>query len=354
MVRGIAVTLGALSFAANLAACAQTPPPRIMLFIADGAGAGHWAAARLATDELAVDDFAAVGLVDTRGSNHIVTGSAAAATAYAIGKRSFRGATGVGPDSQPYPTVLEVAERRGMSTGLITTTVVGDATLAAFASHSTRRSALVAARQYGASGADVIMGGGRELFTFLPPDSQPDILTGMRETHTYVTTEAELDALDLARVDQVLGLFAPRDMALAPDRSPSLAALTDAALQILSRNSNGFFLLVENEETDTQAHNHQPLEVIKREMVAFDEAIRVGIEYQRRFPETLVVVTGDHETGGMSITMDSTGAVQAAYHTTYHSAELVPLFARGPGAEEFAGMLTNAQVGQILLGRVRN
>ena len=197
-------------------------PPRVILMIADGAGAGHWAALRLVVDRPAVEDFAATGLVDTRGADHILTGSAASATAYAIGKRTYFGAQGVGPDSMPVPSVLGIAEERGMSTGVISTTTISDATPAAFIAHTTRRTALGAGRQFAASGVDVIMGGGRELFTRVARDQEPPILESLRDTHTYVTSEQELDALDLSTTDRLLGLFAERDMALAPDRSPAL------------------------------------------------------------------------------------------------------------------------------------
>lgn len=328
-------------------------PVRVILFIADGAGAGHWAALRLAEDSPAVDDFSATGLVDTRGADHVVTGSAASATAYAIGQRTYFGAQGVGPDSAPAPTVLEAAEQRGMSTGVISTTTISDATIAGFVAHTTRRTSLGAGRQFAASGVDVIMGGGLALFTRVGREQEPPILESLTPTHTFVTSESELDALDLSTTDRLVGLFAERDLALAPDRSPSLARMTEVALEILTRTPEGFFLLVENEETDTQAHRNRPLDVIAREMMAFDDAVRVGVAYQSRHPETLIVVTSDHETGGMSITADSTGAPVASYNTTSHTAELVPLFAHGPGAEAFAGTIANERVGQLLLRHVR-
>ena len=129
--------------------------------------------------------------------------------------------------------------------------------------------------------------------------------------------------------------------------------MTEVALEILSRNDEGFFLLVENEETDTQAHRNEPLDVIAREMAAFDDAVRVAVAYQDRHPETLIVVTSDHETGGMSITADSTGSVQAAYLTGSHTGELVPIFAHGPGADGFGSVMPNERVGQLLLEFVR-
>ncbi len=329
------------------------PLRRVVLVVPDGAGAGHWAVARIALESLIVEAFPVIGLVDTRGSDHIVTGSAPSATAFAIGVRTRMGMIGLGPDSQPRQTVLEAAQEQGMATGLITTTLLTDATPAAFASHVPRRDHLIVARQFAQANVDVMLGGGRVVFEYLASDGQPPALEAMRDRYTYVTSADELDAVDLGAVDKLLGLFAEQDMALAPERSPSLAEMTAVALEVLDRASTGFFLLVETEETDTQAHYNRPFDVISEEMRALDEAIRVVVAYHDRHPETLIVVVGDHETGGLTVHADSLGHPVVRYTTTGHTAELVPLFALGPGAERFGGILANDQVGRLLLDAVR-
>ena len=240
-----------------------------------------------------------------------------------------------------------------MATGLVTTTLLTDATLAAFASHVPRRAHLMVARQFAHANVDVMLGGGRVVFEYRASDSQPPPLEAMRDRYTYVTSADELDAVDLSAVDKLLGLCAEQDMALAPERSPSLAAMTAVALEVLDRASAGFFLLVETEETDTQAHHNRPFDVISEEMRALDEAIRVVVAYHDRHPETLIVVVGDHETGGLTVHADSLGHPVVRYTTTGHTAELVPLFALGPGAERFGGILANDQVGRLLLDAVR-
>jgi alkaline phosphatase len=179
------------------------------------------------------------------------------------------------------------------------------------------------------------------------------LLETMLPNYSYVTSAESLEALPLDRVRRLLGLLADQDMDLGFARSPSLADMTRAALEVLGRNSQGFFLLVENEQTDTQAHRNQPYDVIAAEMITFDEAVRVGLEYQARHPETLLVVLGDHETGGLALQPDSLGNVVAMYTTTGHTAELIPVFARGPRAERFAGIITNARVGELLHAAVR-
>jgi alkaline phosphatase len=334
-----------------LPAAAQEVPTRVIVFVADGAGTAHWTAARLTIEDPAFVRLPSVGLVDTRGWEHTVTASAAAATALATGVRTFKGSLALGPDSTARRTVLETARGRGMATGLVTTTRLTDATPAAFCVHHGSRDHAEAARQMAQAGVTVLLGGGRTWFERYPDGDAPSLLDGLRQRYTYVADAAAFRALDPDTVESLLGLFAPGDMGMAPQRAPSLVEMTSTALAILHRNPQGFFLLVENEEPDTQAHRNASFEIIAREMRALDDAIRVGLAYQERHPETLIVALGDHETGGLAIVADSTGPV-ARYITTGHTAALLPVFARGPGAEQFTGVLTNARVGELLLEAV--
>lgn len=330
-------------------------PTRIILFVADGGGVGYWSAAALTMDSLAVDAMPVIGLIETGSADRVVTHSAEAATAFATGVRSFYNAVGVGPDSQPRTTVLEAAQSRGLSTGLVTTTALVDATPAAFASHVTDRGrASEIARQMAAHDVTVLLGGGRRAFErAMLPDSQ-SVLASMRRHYTYVEDAAGLAALRPDTIHRLLGLFAPADMPTAPERQPTLATLARTALAVLDQNPRGFFALIETEETDTQGHDNAPFDAIAREMRAFDETVRVGLDYQRRHPETLVIVLGDHDTGGLAVLQDSSRTVPvAAYLTGDHTANLVPLFASGPGAQAFGGIVRNDRVGQLLLRAVQ-
>ncbi|MGH7570578.1 MAG: alkaline phosphatase [Gemmatimonadota bacterium] len=341
----VAVTIGwGAEAPANQALPDPAPASHTIFFVADGAGIAHWSAAWLEGDSLAVAAFPVVGLVDTGNTTGSHVESASSATAFAIGERTIYGAIGVGADQEPRPTVLEVAEAGGLATGLVTTTFLLDATPAAFAAHvSSRNQWARIARQMLDQDIEVLMGDGLAWFDSLP----------IRERYTVVTTPEELRAVDVDEVARVLGLF-DIDRVSDPDqRAPSLAEMTGTALAILDRDPDGFFLLVENEHTDHRAHDNAPLATIQAEVADIDRAIRVALDYRARRPETLIVVTGDHETGGLAVVPDSTGALEAEYVTTGHSLELVPLFAIGPGAEAFAGIRTNADVGRLLLERVR-
>jgi alkaline phosphatase len=329
------------------------PPTRVILFIGDGAGVGHWSVARIARDSLAVDGFAVSGLVDTRGSDHLVTGSAPAATALATGVRSRMRAVGVGPDSARRTTVLEYARQRGLSTGLVSTTRLTDATPAAFATHWPNRDHYEIARQFATQDITVLLGGGREGFARIPDDGPPSPLDRMRGRYVYVESADGLERLDPDTVTALLGLLAEADLPLAPERRPSLADLTRTALTILDRNPRGFFLMVENEETDTQAHHNEPYAVLEAEMLALDDAIRVAVDYRARQPNTLIVVVGDHETGGTALVQDDDGAPGLRYITPGHTAALIPIFAHGPSAQRFGGLIRNDEVGRHLIAIVQ-
>lgn len=351
MARPILGILAVLMSVAGCTASAQTHA-RAIVFIADGAGTGHWTVARIQREQLAVDEFPVAGLVDTRDHDGLVTESAASATAYSIGLRTFRGALGIGPDSEPHLTALERAREHGLAVGLLTTTAVTDATPAAFAVHYHRRDQREAARQLASQHIDVILSGGRARFaTALFPDSTT-ALAHLKERSTYVESAGELHALDLDTVTVLVGLLADGNVPLAGEREPSLAEMTRIALTVLDRDPQGFFLLIENGETDTQAHANRPFETLAAEMEAFDDAIRVGLEYQRRHPETLLLVLADHETGGITVHADEGGTPTIRYAMTGHTGALVPLFAKGPGAEAFGGLKANEEVGKLLAAAV--
>ncbi|HEX9885351.1 MAG TPA: alkaline phosphatase [Longimicrobiales bacterium] len=335
---------------ATHAAGQEARPTSVILLVADGAGVAHWTLARFASDDLAVDRMPVAGLVNTRGWDHEITGSAAGATALATGVRTFIGAIGVGPDSLPRESALELASGRGWATGLITTTSVADATPAAFAAHVASRDEMVEIfRQMTAAPVDVILGGGRNLLARALERDSLDLRSELEERYAYVETAAALEDAVAGGSGRVLGLFAPGSMARAGERTPSLVEMTRAALAILEKDEDGFFLMVENEGSDTEAHANAERDVLTAEMLDFDAAVGVALDHRERNPGTLVVVVADHETGGIHLTHDANRDIVMGYATTYHTAALVPLFAAGPGAERFSGMRDNDEVGRALM-----
>ena len=384
---------------------------RIILFIGDGVGVSQWTAARLASaDALAVSQFKVMGLVDTRASNALITDSGAGATAYATGVRSYYWSIGVGPDSLPVETVLEAAKKNGWATGLVATSSITHATPASFASHvKSRASEFDIARQITTLGPDVMFGAGTRFFSPTTRPDSVDLLAELRSTHTVVTDAASFDAVRDTAIKRVVGLFGDFEMPPAARRTPTLPAMTRKAIDILSRDREGFFLMVEGSQTDWRAHDNLPMDWVLDEILDFDAAIGVALEYQRRVPDVLILVVADHETGGLAIetATDSTVMMAAAdslsravrglapalglltrpaadsadsaivrmqitaarlrrsargatterlfadYTTGGHTAQMVPLFASGPGAQAFGGMIDNYKVGQMLLEIVR-
>jgi uncharacterized protein len=337
-------------------------PHAVVLFIGDGTSLSHWTAARFAGQPLAVGRMPEIGLIDTRPhepSSGRVTESSAAATAYATGVRTYNGAIAVGPDSQAVQTVLERAEELGMATGLVATSSVTDATPAAFASHVVSQTMYAEiARQMADVGLEVLLGGGRAWFDGSLPDSS-NLLPQMRERYTVVVDPGTL-AAKAARADALLGLFARGPMPPAGDRSPTLAAMTGAALDVLGDDPEGFFLMVEGSQIDWRGHDNAPLDELVAEVLDLDRAIAVALDFRARHPGTLVLVVGDHETGGLALhpaeDAEETAPLQAHYTTSGdragHTAQMVPLFADGPGAKRFGQILDNAEVGRHLRGLI--
>jgi alkaline phosphatase len=333
---------------------APAGPTRVVLFIGDGVGTAYWSAARFASDRLAVEAFRTIGLVDTRSASHKVTDSAAGATVYSTGVRTYNGAIGMGPDSLPRRTVLEVAEEIGMSTGLVATSTITHATPGSFAAHVLhRRMEPEIARQIAQKEIDVLLGGGRKFFDG-SAEGASELLSELRRRYTYVETAEAFRSLRTDTVRTLLGLFAPSGMEAAiAGRAPTLPEMTRVALEILDRNPKGFFLMVEGSQSDWRGHENRPLAEVTAEMLEFDQAIQVALDYQARHPETLIVVVADHETGGLALEQGENGELVADYTTDYHTGSMIPLFAKGPGEERFGGLIRNDRVGQLIMETVR-
>jgi alkaline phosphatase len=343
----------------------------IILLVADGAGPGLWSVAALASDQLAVKRMQVVGLVDTRSAVHKVTDSAAGASAYATGERVTNRTLSVGPASacplprssdtvavtwpagcKPLESWFRIARDKGRATGLVTTAAVVDATPAAFAAHSPSRYWYDnTAEQFAAFGLDVLLGGGRRYFARETRNDRRDLLGEMCARSRCLASAAELAAY---RPDDrpLVGLFTSADMDDLEQRPVGLPAMVEAALGKLKRNPRGFVAVFETEATDNATHSNLPLERVTADILEFDRAVAVALQFARRTPGTLVIATGDHETGGLTLNQEGEG-VALAYTTRGHTAMLVPLFAAGPQAERFGGLRENYEIGRTLLDIVR-
>lgn len=298
---------------------ADAQTKNVILLIGDGFGPSHFWAAELYSRNILGKDLKMVEVMGAGRTAYlvndtadaIVTESAAAAGQIATGQRMTARALSMAADGKtPVETVLELAKAKmGIATGLVTTSGITDATPAAFASHVPHRSDEAAvADQELKLGVDVLLGG-RKMF-FLPETvsggKRKDGRNLMDEARTggYAVVENRDGLLAAKDEKKVLGLFNMNNLAYEIDRAatkePSLAEMTDATLKILAKNPNGFFAMIEGGRIDHAAHRNDPAAVIL-DSIAFDDAVGVAFNFAKQNPDTLMIVTADHETGGMGM-----------------------------------------------------
>lgn len=284
--------------------------------------------------ELLMNTFEVAGINTTYAADTLITDSAAAGTALASGIKTNKGVIGMTPDGKPVKTLVEAAEDRGMATGLITTTRLTHATPAAFAAHTmSRNNENDIAEDYVTSGVDFFAGGG--IRHFIPESmkiengdavgatiksKRKDEKNLIREFEnkgyqTFIGKQGALDFKnrDFSKTDKVFAAFTYTHIPYEIERInkypdvPSLAEMTRAAIEVLKKDGDGFFLMVEGGRIDHAAHANDPTGVIY-DTIAFDNAVKEAYGFLQAHPDdTLIVVVGDHETGGMGLGMDSMG-----------------------------------------------
>ena len=295
-------------------------PKYIFILFADGAGITHMEITRMYNrvvhkEGLNIPDKiikeGSLGLLTTHSANSLTTDSAAAATAMGNGCKAKTGALGVCEDGTIPKTVLEVAKEKGMRIGLITNATIYDASPAGFAGHVPDRGDFsLIIDQYLRLAPDLLLGGGRD--QFLPQgrpgsgrkDDRDMIAAFLKQGYVYVSDRNELFR---ARGAKILGLFNLHDMNFEidrdKDREPSVSEMTQAAIRHLEEgNQRGFVVFIEDEHVDSAGHLTDVASSI-REYREFDRAVGVVYEFYRSHPrETLILVTSDHETGGLGFT----------------------------------------------------
>ncbi|AQS55978.1 alkaline phosphatase [Novibacillus thermophilus] len=288
----------------------------IIVLIGDGMGPSYMTAYRYFKDdpstrvmESTAFDRHLVGAAKTYSwdEEENITDSAAAATSMAAGIKTYNGAISVDMDKRPVQTVLERAKELGKSTGLVSTSQITHATPAAFGAHDESRNNYDAIaddfydeRIRGKHKIDVMLGGGTDYFI---RDDRNLVKLFKRDGYSYVTNRKEMFR---TRNDQVLGLFAEVGLPKAidrPDDVPSLEEMTNFAIERLSKNRKGFFLMVEGSQIDWAGHDNDIVAAMS-EMQDFEEAFQAAIDFAKKDGRTLVVATADHSTGGLSIGRD--------------------------------------------------
>lgn len=326
----------------------------IILLIGDGMGLS--AVTMMQFDDIdkktIFDDADNIALTRTYSLDNRVTDSAAAGTALATGTKTNNTYLGITPDGQRLESLTAYANKRGMATGLVATTYLQHATPAAFYAHSENRHNYAdITRQLADSHIDVAIGGGMHYFK---EEYGTEDSVARRLNKSGYTLVRDMESLSRCNPRQrVMALLADYD--LGADSGSYLAEATGEALRLLDKRAedNGFVLMVEGSLIDGMGHGNDA-EAMKREMRSFMGAVECAVEYARQNPSTLVVVTADHETGGLSIVSGnadfnlSEQGIEYRWGTDGHSAQMVPVYLYGTAAECINGIMENSELGQRL------
>lgn len=337
-------------------------PKNIVFFIGDGMGLSQVAGSRMvvmgASGRLYMEKFPVTGLVNTSSLDSLTTDSAAAGTALATGHKTYNYMVSLSPNNIPFTTILEAAKKKGMATGLIATSTISHATPATFSSHVPSRSDEdKIAEQIVDQGFNIVLGGGEHFF--IPRSEEGsrrkdelDLLDRARKKgYTIVRNRDELQAADTG--NQILGLFQMDMLDTEAGNEPSLSEMTAEAIKVLMKDKDGFFLVVEGSQIDWACHENNEDKMI-RQVLLLDMAVKTAVELTLKEENTLILVLADHETGSLTLKGSNLNGTDIIFSWggTDHSCVPVPIFAFGPGAENFTGLHDNTEIPKITSGLV--
>ncbi len=323
-------------------------PKNIILMIGDGMGLAQVYSGMTANGgHLNLENFKNIGFSKTSSSDSYITDSAAGATALSSGVKTYNGAIGVDAEKKPVVNIVEMAIKKGLKTGLISTSSITHATPASFIAHvDSRKSFDDIALDFLKTDIDVFIGGGKNNFE-KRKDGKDLSLELKNKGYQVLYTIADIQNV---KSGKLAGLTAPEHNKPMPERGEMLVPSTQTATRLLSQNKKGFFLMVEGSQIDFSAHKNDTPGVVL-EMLDFDKAIGAALEFAASDGETLIIVTADHETGGMTLNGGDykTGKVVSKYTTGGHTGITVPVYAFGPGAEEFRGFMENTAIAEKMM-----
>jgi len=319
---------------------AQKNPKNVIFLIGDGMGLAQIYAGMVANgNSLQLERCTYSGFSKTYSSNNFTTDSGAGGTALACGVKTKNGMIGMSPDSVSVPSILELSEKNKLSTGIVVACSVTHATPASFIAHQVNRDMNEEiATDYLKTDIDVFIGGGRKYFEDRTDGRN---LTSELKAKDYQIAY-NLNDVKAVKSGKLAGLLYEDQNPGMPERGTMLPDATITAIDILSNNKKGFFLMVEGSQIDWAGHDNNSVQMIK-EVLDFDQTIGKVLDFAKKDGNTLVIITADHETGGMSILNGkfSSDKMNALFSTKNHSGVPVPVFAFGPGAENFSGFMEN-------------
>lgn len=320
-----------------------TKVKNVILMIGDGMSLMHvysaWTANR---GKLYLENCEVTGLSKTYCANKLVTDSGAGGTAMAIGQKTNYHSVGVDVNGNPQPSLIELAKQKGMSAGVAVTCRLWDATPADFCCHNTDRDnedEIIA--DYVNCEADYVVGGGAKKF-----ENRKDGRNIFKELEQkgYQVARSWEECKNL-KSGKIFAVTDSVDTPLPAERGDRLAQSSLKGIELLSQNPNGFFMMIEGSQLDDYGHFND-LDLLMQETHDFDRTVGKILEWAAKDGETLVVVTADHETGGLTLIDGDKdkGEIKCKFSTTGHSGVMVPVYAFGPGAELFTGIYENTDI----------
>lgn len=346
-----------LALSISFSSCAQTnelerqsqTPKNVILIIGDGMGFAQVEAAIIsASGKSNFTRFPISGMITTKSANNEVTDSGAGGTALATGKKTNNGMIGVTPDSALVRNMLEIFSSIGKSTGVVTTCSLTHATPASFLAHNASRNNTEAiASDIVNSPVDVFIGGGMNKFT--EREDGRNLIREMQQDGWNVLTclaeaEGKLPKLAVFTSDE-------EPVAANKGREDELQRSVKVAIDALSYDPDGFFLMIEGSQIDWACHNNDSAYLVA-EMKDFDRTLGDVLAFAEKNHNTLIVVTADHECGGLTLQRNPNNSDQKPrfqFTTTNHTAVMVPVFAFGQGANYFSGMYDNTDIFKKIL-----
>ena len=329
---------------------AAAKPKNIILIIGDGTGLNQITLSRIATGgadhRLAIDQMPFFGNSLTHSYNNIYTDSAASATSWATGIKTKNKFLSITPDGKAIPTIPEILSNKGYISGLVATSSITHATPAAFYAHiNSRYKEKEIASQLLESPIQLSLGGGLEFFD----------IAKAQESNLLITDMKELDGDDFLKAKKVLGLF-DEDGINRSSNKPTQLQMTKSALDFLSlkassNSCNGFFLMSEGSQIDWASHDNDAATMVV-EFKDFDQTIAMAMDFVTSNKETLLLVTADHETGGLQILSQKDDMVKVQWGTGSHTSIPVGVYAYGPGAHEFTGLMDNTDIHYMILDAI--
>jgi alkaline phosphatase len=308
--------------------------------IGDGMGLAQISSGMYTNDNsTALEQFDYIGLSKTASFDELITDSAASGTAMATGIKTNNKVLGISPDNIHQKSILEICKEKGYKTALIATSSIVHATPASFyAKENSRYNYENIALQLRNHNIDIFIGGGSKYFT-----TRKDKRNLINEMSEYEFIKS-LDELEKS-ISTKVGYFTYFDEppSILNGRPANLDLITRTILNKLSLNKSPFIVVIEGSQIDWGGHDNDSKMVLS-EFIDFDSAVKEALEFAKNDGNTLVVVTADHETGGMSLNGGEINNVNIKFNTKSHTGTMVPVFSFGPSSETFSGIYENTQI----------